>query len=162
MIKEIAAIILIALVLSGVGHALRPMFGSPEGTHTTGGDAMENNQGFATITLEDARLHFEKGTALFADARPLRAYSSGHIKGAINLDPNEFDAWSGDFFSRIAPDQVIVTYCEGAQCSLSSELAEKLTWMGYENVFYLKDGWGLWKKNQLPVEEHAEGFFSLF
>jgi 3-mercaptopyruvate sulfurtransferase SseA len=36
---------------------------------------------------------------------------------------------------------------------LSQELAEKLTWLGFENVYYLKDGWGLWKERKLPISK---------
>lgn len=151
IIKEAISVMLIALSLAGAGYALRPGLMQPG----TGGDAVENDRAFTAISLEDARIHFEKNDALFADARSMRAYSEGHIKGAVNLDPNEFDTWSGDFFSRVSPDQKIITYCEGAQCRLSLELAEKLDWMGYENVYYLKNGWGLWKENQLPAEQHT-------
>ena len=148
IIKEAVWVMLIALTLAGAGYALRPGLMQLE----TGGNAVENGSAFSAVSLEDARTHFEKNDALFADARPMSAYSEGHIKGAVNLDPNEFDSWSGDFFSRVSPDQMIIAYCEGAQCRLSLELAEKLIWMGYENVYYLKNGWGLWKENQLPVE----------
>lgn len=148
ILKEAVVVILIALFLAGAGYALRPGLMQPG----TSGDGVENDSAFAVISLEDARTHFEKNDALFADARPMSAFSEGHIKGAMHLDPNEFDSWSGDFFSRISPDQMIITYCEGDQCRLSLELAEKLNWMGYENVYYLKNGWGLWKENQLPME----------
>jgi len=124
------------------------MHPSPGGSTTGGsgeGDAIQ------VITLEDARRYFERGEALFADARPKAAYRSGHIQGAMSLDPNEFDLWSGDFFSTTPPDQIIITYCEGDRCTLSLELAEKLTWMGYEKVYYLKNGWGKWIDHQLPV-----------
>jgi rhodanese-related sulfurtransferase len=151
-IKEAISVMLIALTLAGVGYALRPGLMQPK----TGSDAAEDDSAITAISLAEARTHFEKKDALFADARPMRAYSEGHIKGAVNLDPNEFDTWSGDFFSRISPDQMIIVYCEGAQCRLSLELAEKLAWMGYENVHYLKNGWGLWKENQLPSEYHPD------
>lgn len=146
--KEAVVVTLIALSLAGVGYALRPGLMQPG----AGGDAVENDSAFTAISLEDALAHFEKNDALFADARPLSAYSNGHIKGAVHLDLNEFDTWAGDFFSRISPDQMIITYCEGAQCQLSLALAEKLTWLGYENVYYLNNGMGLWKENQLPLE----------
>jgi rhodanese-related sulfurtransferase len=148
IMKEAFWVMLIAIFLAGAGYAIRPGLMQPE----AGGDAVENDGAFSAVSLEDALIHFEKNDALFADARPMRAYSEGHIKGAVNLDPNEFDSWSGDFFSRVSPDQMIITYCEGAQCQLSMELAEKLIWMGYEKVYYLKNGLGLWKENQLPVE----------
>jgi rhodanese-related sulfurtransferase len=112
--------------------------------------------GIFDIVLHDARAHFENGSALFADARSLAAYRSGHIRGAMHLDPNEFDRWSGGFFSQIPPDRVIITYCEGARCTLSMELAEKLTWMGYEQVYVFKDGWGLWQKNKLPMDQFSK------
>jgi 3-mercaptopyruvate sulfurtransferase SseA len=36
---------------------------------------------------------------------------------------------------------------------LSQELAEKLMWLGFQNVSYLKDGWGLWKEHKLPMSK---------
>lgn len=152
IIKEVVWVMAIAIFLASVGYAIRPLIMQPE----SGSDVVENDSTFSSISLEDARIHFQKSDALFADARPMRAYSAGHIKGAVNLDPNDFESWSGDFFSRVSPDQLIIAYCEGAQCRLSIELAEKLIWLGYENVYYLKNGWGLWKENQLPVEKHTD------
>jgi rhodanese-related sulfurtransferase len=156
VIREAAWVLIVAVVLAGVGYLIRPTVRSalPDGTGADGGS--EENSPVSVIRLEDARRDFEKGTALFADARPKSAYRSGHIPGAVNLDPNEFDAWSGDFFTKTSPDQRIITYCEGERCSLSLELAEKLTWMGYEKVFLLKNGWGKWKAHQLPVERNAQ------
>lgn len=151
IIRESIAVMLIALLLAGAGYALRPGLMQSG----AGSDEVENDSAFTAISLAEARSHFESNDALFADARPLRAYSEGHIKGAVNLDPDEFDTWSGDFFSQVSPDQMIITYCDGAQCRLSLELAEKLAWMGYENIYYLKNGWGLWKENQLPTEQHT-------
>jgi len=143
-------------MLAGAAHVIRPVdmrSGSGgSGTEAGGGES----SAIQVITLEDARRHFERGTALFADARPQSAYRSGHIQGALNMDPNEFDIWSGDFFSMTPPEQVIITYCEGERCTLSLELADKLTWMGYEQVFYLKNGWGQWKEHQLPVGQSAD------
>jgi ArsR family transcriptional regulator len=148
VMKEALWVMLIAIFLAGAGYAVRPGLMQPK----IDGDKVENDGALSAVSLADARTHFEMNDALFADARPMGAYSEGHIKGAVNLDPNEFDSWSGDFFSRVSPDQMIIAYCEGPQCRLSLELAEKLIWMGYEKVYYLKDGWGLWKKNQLPIE----------
>ena len=103
------------------------------------------------IALETAIDYFKKGTALFADARPLDAFNAGHIKGALHLDPSEFDQWSEQLFSQASSEVTIIAYCEGVKCQLSRELAEKLTWLGYEKVYSLKDGWGLWKKHGLPT-----------
>lgn len=154
--KEAVAIVSVAVVLAGVGYAIRPNIIPPGTTDQTGGVNVDGDGSISAISLEDARAHFKKGTALFADARPKGAYATGHIKGAINLDPNEFDAWSGDFFSQVPQDRVVIVYCEGSQCRLSVALAEKLTWMGYEKIYYMKNGWGLWKENQLPTDRLSE------
>jgi rhodanese-related sulfurtransferase len=156
VIREAALVLIVAVALAGAGYMIWPTdrFAVPDGTGADGG--VGESSPFSVISLEDARRHFEKGTALFADARPRSAYRSGHISGAVNLDPNEFDAWSGDFFSKTSPDQLIITYCEGERCTLSLELSEKLTWMGYEKVYFLKNGWGQWNEHQLPVEQNAE------
>jgi rhodanese-related sulfurtransferase len=155
VIREAAWVLILAVVLAGVGYLVRPAVRSalPDGAVADGGS--QDNSPVPVIGLEEARRDFEKGAALFADARPKSAYLSGHIPGAVNLDPDEFDAWSGDFFAKTSPDQRIITYCDGERCSLSLELAEKLTWMGYEKVFLLKNGWGKWKAHQLPVERNA-------
>jgi rhodanese-related sulfurtransferase len=154
--KEAFIILLIAAALAGAGYGLRPFMISLETGKSTDGNLTGGQGDITAITLEDARERFEKGAALFADARPKIAYADGHIKGAMNLDPNEFDTWSGDFFSKVPQDQTIIAYCEGARCRLSLELAEKLTWMGYENVFYIKEGWDLWKEHQLPIEHLSQ------
>jgi rhodanese-related sulfurtransferase len=155
VIREAAWVLIVAVVLASVGYFVRPAVRSALTDDAGVGGGSEENSPVAVIGLEEARRDFEKGTALFADARPKSAYRSGHIPGALNLDPDEFDAWSGDFFAKISPDRLIITYCEGERCSLSLELAEKLTWMGYEKVFLLKNGWGKWKAHQLPVERNA-------
>lgn len=155
-LKEAAMILLVATVMSGASYAIRPAVSPLGGTDQSEGNGHQGNDEISAIAWEDARVHFEKGSALFADARSMAAYRSGHIRGAMHLDPDDFDHWSGNFFSQIPPDRIIITYCEGLRCTLSVELAEKLAWMGYEQVYYLKDGLGLWKKNKLPMDQAPE------
>jgi rhodanese-related sulfurtransferase len=155
---ESARVMLLALVLAGAAvifrPALRPLV---TGNQSVQPESVRLGESLApSISLEDARSHFEAGAALFADARPLKAYQSGHIKGAMHLDPYEFDAWSGNFFSQFQEDTLIIAYCDGAVCPLSSELAQKLIAMGYAKVFVFKDGWNLWKTAGLPTEQLAE------
>ena len=96
--------------------------------------------------------HFRQGTAVFADARPQNQFQAGHIQGALNLDPDQFDDWSVEVFSQIPAGATIITYCDGDRCTLSLELLEKLTWLGYEQVLHLKNGWTSWRERGLPVE----------
>jgi rhodanese-related sulfurtransferase len=157
-IAEAVWVTLLALILAGVGLIFRPdlrpmLSGAGQPASASG---LPDSKAAPSISLEEARAYFEAGTALFADARPEKAYQAGHIKGAMSLDPSEFDAWSGTFFSQFPADTLIVTYCSGARCSLSAELAEKLLSLGYEKVLVLKDGWHLWNEARLPTEQVAQ------
>ncbi len=158
ILGQSARVMVLALILAGAAvifrPTLRPML---SGSQPVQAESARLAQGQAPyISLADARSQFESGAALFADARPLKAYRMGHIKDAMNLDPYEFDAWSGNFFSQFSADTLIIAYCDGAMCPLSSELAEKLIALGYEKVFVLKNGWHLWKAAHLPTEQQAE------
>jgi rhodanese-related sulfurtransferase len=151
-ITEAVWVMLLALILAGAGLIfrpdLRPMLsgaGQPDSESTS-----------PSVSLDEARAYFKAGKALFADARPGEAYQAGHIKGAMSLDPTEFDTWSGNFFSQFPADTLIVTYCDGARCPLSAELAEMLLSLGYEKVLVLKDGWRLWNEAHLPTEHVAQ------
>lgn len=111
---------------------------------------------FKHISLAQAKEMHARHAAVFIDARSRRAYEEGHIAGAMNLEPNLFDQWSRQLVDELQTVQVIVTYCDGAQCPLSRELAEKLTWLGYEKVYDLKDGWAQWRAAGLPIETGDE------
>lgn len=156
LLYEFLLVIAIAAALAAAGYLLRPRvlpFVPPPDppVSDTGEDKL-----FKAISLETAREMFADKTALFADARPLIAYEEGHIEGALHLDPYTFDQWADTLIAAISPDQPIITYCEGPNCALSHELAEKLTWLGFERVYYLVDGWGKWKANGLPVDKTPE------
>ena len=108
------------------------------------------------MSIGEAVRLFEKGMALFVDARSKADYRAGHIKGAVNIPELDFENHIGAFLEKTAPETVLITYCEGDACTLSKSLAEKLSLAGFENVFHLKNGWGLWKKRELPIESGQE------
>ena len=150
-LSEAAGVILVAFLLAGMAYVIRPSLRPLVAAPQTG----LTDAGVRFISLAEARVAFNKGEALFADARSLKAYQAGHIQGAMHLDPNAFDSWSGNFFSQFPEQTRIITYCDGDRCSLSTELAEKLLQMGYEKVFVLKDGWSQWRAARLPTEQVA-------
>ena len=150
-IKQAAWVLAVALVLAFAAYGLRPLLMLPDnGGPARQGDALPEDR-VPVIDFDSAVAHFHKGTAIFADARSDMAYQQGHIEGALHLDPHQFDTWSEQVFSLIDPDAVIITYCDGEHCSLGFALAEKLTWLGYDHVRYLKDGWSRWAAAQLPT-----------
>jgi rhodanese-related sulfurtransferase len=155
MLKQtlIEAIIVLALsvVLCLVVTALRPpglaLFRqSPER-----GVPADQPTATSAIPLAEAVQRFDDGKTLFADARSPEDYAAGHVDGAFSLSLYQFDEWIADFLVSTAPETPIVTYCEGADCYLARELAERLAELGFETVFFLEDGWGQWQAQGLPA-----------
>lgn len=149
---EAFLVVLIAVILALGSYALRskqlPLMPSdapkPE---TPSGQPL-----FKPLPMARAVELFNHHEALFVDARMPEAYAEGHIPKALNLYPGDFDQWSQTLADRIPAGKLIIVYCDGARCPLARELAEKLTWLGFEHVYYLVDGWGQWQARRLTVE----------
>ena len=99
------------------------------------------------ISAEEAKKKIHKGTAILVDARSNEDFIEGHINGALYLPDHEFDECIDNFLSKIHPETTIITYCDGAQCDLARSLAEKLNLIGFNNAFYIKNGWSKWKES---------------
>lgn len=59
------------------------------------------------ITLADAKKDFDSGKAIFIDTRGKSGFDQGHIKGAINIPIDTFEAK----FKEIPSDKKIIAYC---------------------------------------------------
>jgi len=105
------------------------------------------------ISLDEAKEKFFSGSALFIDARSPEDYREGHIKGARNLTVTAFEEQAFDLLLGLPEDNLIVTYCDGEECALSIEVAEKLKEIGFENIRVLHNGWTAWKNHDLPSEK---------
>ena len=149
ILYEMVLVLLVATALAAGSYALRPGALPLVAADPPGG---LSDEPFKVIALDAALQMFTSGEAIFADARPIVAYEAGHIHNALHLEPGAVEEWAEKLIANYAPDQPIIAYCEGEQCQLSRELAERLTWLGYEKVFYLVDGLGQWKKRELPID----------
>ena len=127
---------------------------------TTEPNSLADNQevlaGVQEITLDEAIDRFRQGTALFVDARSVDDFREGHIDGAINIPETNFEEYIGPFMAANAPDTLLITYCEGKSCQQSQKLAEQLILSGFDNVYHLNDGWGEWKRNDLPIGQENQ------
>ncbi len=148
---EAAVVMAIALVLALGVYGLRPEVLPLVASSTPADQSNMAEQLYKHISIEQAMDLFRQEKALFADARNIRAYDEGHIQGALHLEPQDFDQWSQGMMEQHPIEQVIITYCAGVQCALARHLAEKLAWLGFENVYYLTDGWGQWQSRGLPT-----------
>lgn len=104
------------------------------------------------VAFEEARMLFEKDSALFVDARSKQQYEEGHIKGALSLPWQEVEVSFAEASGSLNSGKTIVTYCDGEACDLSRSLALFLKEMGFSDVRVLVNGWTLWRSAQLPVE----------
>ena len=101
------------------------------------------------ISIDQAKRLFYSKNAIFIDARPYEFYKKLHIKGAINIPLGEEEKIKK---MDIPKDKIIITYCDDEKCALSKELAMELYVLGYDNVYYIKDGLRVWISHNLPVE----------
>mgnify|MGYP001567594827 CR=1 FL=1 len=104
------------------------------------------------ISFDEALGLSKSGAALFVDTRHDFDYKLGHIRGAINVPLKDFDL-STSALAAAAKDRVIITYCDGAECNSSIELAKKLSEAGFTNVKMFFGGWTEWRQRQLQTEQ---------
>lgn len=149
--KEIGIILAVVIPLALITNGLRPDGLSLVDTRTPVMQSVEANDPIQAIALDRAIEKYQRGEALFVDARSHEDYLAGHIKGSLNLPDHHFDEQIDDFLSRIDPDTEIIAYCDGEDCPEGHDLAEKLYQLGFERVSYLVNGWSKWQENALPV-----------
>lgn len=110
-----------------------------------------------SISLPEAYQAFTSGQAFFLDARAMEEYEQGHIKGALGVPWAEVSGGARESYDFLPKEAMIITYCDGIDCPLSSDLARRLQQEGYSNVRVLMDGWSLWKNAGHPVEKRDGG-----
>lgn len=110
--------------------------------------------GSASISLSNALAAYNDGDAIFMDARTLEDFEAGHIQGAVHL-PVESFMDSLNYLDQLALDTFIITYCDGADCNASIDLAADLNLMGFTRVFFFFGGWQEWLEAGYPIGESS-------
>ena len=167
LIKEILTIGLFASILGITAQTILPNgIGLITETTLIGSDSTavaiptitinprNGNEDAANILLPDAYTAFVNGSALFIDARSQDDYQKGHIKGAINIPAHAFMD-SLQYLDNLNLNQILITYCDGADCNASIDLAADLKLMGFEQIYFFFGGWVEWQTAGYPTEaEH--------
>jgi rhodanese-related sulfurtransferase len=104
------------------------------------------------ISRDQAQAYFEAGKAVFIDARHEFDYNLGHIKGAINIPLRMFEK-KRSVLDSISKAQVLIAYCDGAECNSSIELSVILAKAGYSDVKIFFGGWSEWTASNLPIDK---------
>jgi rhodanese-related sulfurtransferase len=92
------------------------------------------------LSVEEVADLLTQGRAVIMDANPRRRWSSGHLPGAINIDPGEFT--ENDL--PAAKDGILIFYCGEAGGSASRYAAQKAARMGFVHVFTMPAGLKGW------------------
>lgn len=163
LLKEILAFILIATVMGTAAQFVLPngisLFTKTMVIESDSGivaipviavDPSGNGDVASNIPLNEAYLAHQNGTALFLDARSHDEYEAGHIFGAVNL-PAHALMDSLPYLENLNPNRLIITYCDGADCNASIDLAANLKLMDFPKVAYFFGGWQEWIDAGYPI-----------
>lgn len=103
----------------------------------------------ALITRDELEAAIDAGTVTVVDALGGDYYAKQHLPDAVPLAPGDVDVHAPALLpDRDAP---IVTYCTGPSCPNSSQVADRLTALGYTNVRKYRDGIEDWTAAGLPT-----------
>ncbi len=105
----------------------------------------------ALISREELKAALDAGTVTVVDALGGEYYAKQHLPGALPLAPAELDAKAAQ---ELLPDRsaAIVTYCSNPACANSTQVADRLTALGYTDVRKYREGIEDWTAAGLPTE----------
>jgi rhodanese-related sulfurtransferase len=154
-VRQILALVILSAAVALAVNALRadrlPLVGDwsvAARITTSTGERMD-------ISLIEAEKLFFTDAAVFIDARSEEEYARGHIQGALSLPWHDVDLNFIAVTQDMDMETQIVTYCDGATCELSHDVALFLRDAGFVNTRVLVNGWTLWQQAGLPVESGA-------
>jgi putative salt-induced outer membrane protein YdiY len=86
--------------------------GANQAGNTAAGHSTDDGHGHsedktARISIADAKKAFDSGNAVFVDTRAAASYEAKHIKGALNIQAEQFQTRYGE----VPRDKQIITYC---------------------------------------------------
>jgi len=110
------------------------------------------------ISVDEVRDQIGAPGVSIVDARSAAAFNAGHIPGAMNLPADQAEVILGVQSIPIAPDDLVITYCDGGRCEMSESLGLMLEdRAGCRRVRVLEGGWAEWLRQRAPVEGGRSG-----
>ncbi len=103
------------------------------------------------IDVDRAISFFYGKSAVFVDARPSIAYSTGHIYGALNLTVEDVKTEKINTILGLSKDSVIVVYDDGVGGGEALGVALALKSKGFEKVLVFLSGFTAWQSKGLPI-----------
>lgn len=95
---------------------------------------------FPELSVEEAAELITQGAAIIIDVNPRRRWASGHLPGAIHLDPAEFEK------TDIPGDEnaTLIFYCSDGGGAPSRYAAQRAAKLGFTHVFTMPAGLRGW------------------
>ena len=82
------------------------------------------------------------------DVRTAEEFNSGHIKGAINIDIRQSDAFSK--IDKLNHNQKYIVHCRTNH--RSGMAVEHMEQSGFKAIYQMMDGFSGWEANNLPIQ----------
>ena len=83
------------------------------------------------------------------DVRSAEEFNSGHIKGALNIDIRQPDAFSK--IDKLNKNAKYIVHCRTNH--RSGMAVEHMMQSGFKTIYQMMDGWSGWLTNNLPVQK---------
>jgi rhodanese-related sulfurtransferase len=106
------------------------------------------------IEPDEVAALLEDGEVVVVDNNPEGRWASGHIPGAINLDPADYRR---EDLPGASEDTPLVFYCKSFGCGASHYAAKRAVGMGFRRVHVMPAGIAGWVAHGLPVERAERG-----
>jgi rhodanese-related sulfurtransferase len=90
--------------------------------------------------------------AIVVDVLKKEQYDKEHIKGAISIPLDDLEMEAPE---KLDKDDMIIVYCASFECPASTQAAQKLEEMGYNNVYDYKGGIKDYKEAGLAVDSFS-------
>jgi len=113
---------------------------------------LKEEMGLKTLSLAQTYELYQKGQALFVDARDAEEYAELHLPGAVNLNRERLDKEGSRALAGVPADREIVVYCGTVSCDAALRTAEKLQSLGYSRVLVFLGGFRAWDEAGYPAD----------
>jgi len=104
-------------------------------------------RGFKALRPAELTALMNRDNALLVDLSPAADFEKGHIAGAKNIAPSQFDPEHKQLAK--ARDLPVVVACRTGQASLAA--AARLRKAGFTRVYWLDGGVAAWQQADLPL-----------
>ena len=153
-----AVILASALLLAAIVNALNPLgirwLPAPDGRV---GIPRAYESLLPQTTVDEAFRIYQSGEGLFVDSRDAEDFEKDHIPGAINIPQRRWAEVWPEWQSQLPRDRLLLLYCYGGHCGLSTRQAKRLLADGYEDFLIIDHGWDGWTEAGYPTKLHPQG-----